>query len=39
MDNRKYFYNILGVTDDEKKLQGDDFVKIIKQKYRKLAIK
>ena len=39
MENRKDYYNILGVTDEEKKLQGDDFVKVIKPKYRKLAIK
>ena len=39
MNNRKDYYNILGVTDEEKKLQGDDFVKVIKPKYRKLAIK
>ena len=39
MENRKEYYNRLGVTDEEKKLQGDDFVKVIKQKYRKLAIK
>ena len=38
MENRKDYYNILGVTDEEKKLQGDDFVKVIKPKYRKLAI-
>ena len=35
---RKDYYNILGITDDEKKLTGSDFEKILKQKYRKIAI-
>lgn len=36
---RKDYYKILGITDEEKKLQGDDFVKVIKPKYRVLAMK
>ena len=35
----KDYYKILGITEDEKKLQGDDFVKVIKPKYRVLAMK
>ena len=35
----KDYYKILGITDEEKKLQGDDFVKVIKPKYRVLAMK
>lgn len=34
----KNYYEILGITDDEKKLQGEEFEKILKQKYRKLAL-
>ena len=36
---KKDYYKILGITDEEKKLQGDDFVKVIKPKYRVLAMK
>jgi molecular chaperone DnaJ len=39
MNNRKDYYNILGVTDEEKKLQGDEFEKLIKKKYRAQALK
>lgn len=35
----KDYYKILGITDDEKKLSGDEFNKILKKKYRKIAIK
>jgi len=38
MSERKDYYAILGVTDEEKKLQGDEFKKAIKAKYRKIAI-
>ena len=38
MNDRKDYYKILGITEDEKKLQGDDFEKVVKTKYRKLAI-
>ena len=38
MTERKDYYAILGVTDEEKKLQGDEFKKCIKAKYRKIAI-
>ena len=33
----KNFYEILGITDDEKKLSDDKFDEILKRKYRKLA--
>lgn len=39
MAERKDYYKILGITDDEKKLTGDAFVKTIKPKYKKLALK
>ena len=32
------FYSILGITDEEKKLKGSDFEKVLKKKYRKIAI-
>ena len=38
MADRKDYYKILGVTEEEKKLSGDDFVKAIKPKYRKLSL-
>jgi molecular chaperone DnaJ len=38
MSQRKDYYQILGVTDEEKKLHGDEFVKAIKPKYRKLSL-
>lgn len=34
----KDYYKILGITDEEKKLKGDDFNKVLKKKYRKIAI-
>ena len=34
----KNYYSILGVTDDEKKLKGKEFEKVIKPKFRKLAM-
>lgn len=39
MAERKDYYKILGITDDEKKLQGDEFEKVVKKKYRLNAIK
>lgn len=36
---KKDFYEILGITDDEKKLSGKEFEKVLKKKYRNLAIK
>lgn len=33
----KDFYKILNITDEEKKLQGDDFNKVLKTKYRSIA--
>ena len=35
----KSYYDILGLTDDERKLQGKDFEKALKKKYRICAIK
>ena len=35
---RKNYYDILGITDEEKKLQGAEFEKILKKKYRKIAL-
>ena len=35
----KDYYKILGITDEEKKLQGDEFKKVVKKKFRKLAAK
>lgn len=34
----KDYYNILGITEEEKKLQGKEFEKIIKPKYKKLCL-
>jgi molecular chaperone DnaJ len=34
----KDFYEILGITPEEKNLQGDAFSKIVKDKYKKLAV-
>jgi len=38
MAERKDYYKILGVTEEEKKLQGKDFEKVIKPKYKKLCL-
>ena len=35
---KKNYYDILGITDEEKKLQGEEFEKILKKKYRKIAL-
>lgn len=39
MSNNKDYYKILGLTEEEKKLQGDDFNSVCKKKYRSLAVK
>ena len=36
---KKDYYKILGITDEEKKLKGEEFNKILKKKFRTLAIK
>lgn len=38
MEKRKNYYEILGVTEEEKKLPFDEFSDIIKKKYRKLSL-
>lgn len=38
MEGRKDYYAILGITDEEKKLSGGDFEKVLKDKYRKIAV-
>lgn len=35
----KDYYKILGLTEDEKKLSGDDFLNVLKPKYRELCKK
>lgn len=35
---RKDYYNILGLTEEEKKLQGDEFDKILKKNYKRKAL-
>ena len=39
MDERKDYYKILGVSDEEKKLHGEEFNKIVKKKFRTLSLK
>lgn len=34
----KDFYKILGISEDEKKLPWDEFCKVVKSKYKKLAL-
>lgn len=36
---KKDYYNILELTDEDKKLQGKDFENLLKKQYRKLALK
>ena len=38
MDERKDYYKILGVSDEEKKLKGSEFESVIKKKFRKIAL-
>lgn len=35
----KNYYDILGISDSEKNLQGEEFEKILKKKYKKLCLK
>lgn len=35
----KDYYKILGITDEEKKLQGDDFKKAVSKHFRELSLK
>ena len=39
MSERKDYYKILGLSEEEKKLQGSDFEKVVKKAYRSLAVK
>ena len=36
---RKDYYKILGISDSEKELTGDEFEKVLKSKFRKLSLK
>lgn len=36
---KKDYYKILGITEDERKLKDEDFIKVAKKKYRQIAIK
>lgn len=36
---KKDYYKILGITDEEKKLRGEDFDSLLKKKWKKLALK
>ena len=38
-NNNIDYYEVLGITDDEKKLTGDAFTDVVKKKFKKLAIK
>jgi molecular chaperone DnaJ len=35
---KKDYYSILGITEDEKKLKGEEFEKVLKKKYRKICL-
>lgn len=37
MDNEKNYYDILGITDKEKALKGEEFKKAVKKRYYKLS--
>lgn len=39
MEEKKDYYKILGVSEDEKKLHGEEFKNLISKKYKKLALK
>ena len=39
MSDRKDYYKILGITEEEKKLQGNEFEKVLKSKYKPLVLK
>ena len=36
---KKNYYDILGITDEERKLQGEEFNKIAKKKFRSLSVR
>ena len=36
---QKDYYKILGITDEEKKLQGDEFINVVRKKFKDLAKK
>lgn len=36
--NKKNYYDILGITNEEKALKGDEFEKVLKKKYRKICL-
>lgn len=38
MEDRKDYYKILGITEDEKKLPKEEFLKVLSKKYKKLAV-
>ena len=38
MNNKKDYYKILGITDEEKQLQGKEFEAVLKKRHRKLAL-
>ena len=38
-DKKVDYYEVLGITDEEKKLTGDAFADVVKKHYKKLAIK
>ena len=37
--DKKDYYKILGITDEEKKLQGDEFISVVRKKFKDLAKK
>lgn len=39
MENRKDYYSILGLTEEDKKLPKDEFLKKLSKNYKRLAIK
>lgn len=38
MEQRKDYYKILGISEEEKKLPKEEFLKVLSKKYKKLAI-
>lgn len=38
-ETHKDYYKILGITDEEKKLKGEEFNKVVSKRYKKLAVK
>lgn len=39
VDNKIDYYEVLGITEEEKKLKGDAFSDVVRKKYKKLAVK